>query len=373
MNEVLLSWSNQGSLLDKYVKLLWIGIRAQRPKLEALGIDVEVNKKIFDWEFFIPTVDKVCRRKLFNRPRQSPPLILTTPRLVFRSRFRQAMETPNQTVLGLIPACDTQTTSWPADGAGIIYVRVYTQLDANPPDPNNTGIYVGVTIHASDRDEAHRHQTSKPARVTDRPTHYDIARKARSCKVLVALHQNKDETLAAGGTPQAKKVAEQTILLMLGSYAPWAVASQRIDVLLQRARLLWSIDRIVRAKTGFQPGWKIGHGTNVSSPLFESFYDREFGRSVAALVQTSTAIPPHPRLPGKTVTHVCIVLQHHSRGGCAGSIHGSSRWRPDSDNPNQDQHSKGSRGEDSGIDRTHAFEHARGHPRPGTDGRRPQS
>jgi len=156
MDAIILEWSNQGSLFDRYVKTLWIAIKAQKPKLEALGIDPEIGKKIFAPQFFVPTIDKVCRRKLTVLRSSSLRLqILTPAHIVFRPSFRRAMEAPNQTPAGLISACEKLTPTWPADGDGAIYVRVYTQLD-DETDRDNAGIYVGWTIHATDRDNTHR-------------------------------------------------------------------------------------------------------------------------------------------------------------------------------------------------------------------------
>ncbi|KAK4033269.1 hypothetical protein C8A01DRAFT_19771, partial [Parachaetomium inaequale] len=91
LNNALLQWSSQGTLLDRYVKALWIGIRAQRPRLESLGINAGTARRMFDWEYFIPTVNKV---------------------------------------LG-------------GDGPGVVYIRAYTHLDAGHANINSTGLYVG--------------------------------------------------------------------------------------------------------------------------------------------------------------------------------------------------------------------------------------
>ena len=127
------------------------------------------------------------------------PRVLTLAYPVFRPSFRRAMETPNQTPAGLIDACDEQTMTWPADGASVIYVRVYAQLDAEQTDRDNAGVYVGWTLHAPRRDRMHGKEADKSARVTDRRSHYDIAREAGSCNVLIALHQHESETMGTGG------------------------------------------------------------------------------------------------------------------------------------------------------------------------------
>ncbi|KAK4245546.1 hypothetical protein C7999DRAFT_34109 [Corynascus novoguineensis] len=124
LNDTLRSWSMTGSALDRYVKALWISIRAQRSQLEFLGIDPRVAKFMFDWEFFIPNVDKVLR--------------------LLRDRFKNAMNIPNQTVDGLIAMCDKQSSTWPENGKGVIYARAYTHLDPAQTDANNTGLYVAV-------------------------------------------------------------------------------------------------------------------------------------------------------------------------------------------------------------------------------------
>jgi len=112
---------------------------------------------------------------------------------------------------------------------------------------------------------------------------------------------------------------------MLDSYAPWAVASEGVDVFLQRARLLRNIDQAVRRNTGFQPGWKISQGANVSSPLFESFHEREIAAAGAAMVQTSTVLPPHPKLPGKTVTRLALTFTMTHEGAALGQVMGHRR------------------------------------------------
>ena len=62
------NWSRQGSAFDKYVKALWIGIRAQRTKLEALGLNLDLAKQMFDDAFFVPTVNKILKRELNQTP-----------------------------------------------------------------------------------------------------------------------------------------------------------------------------------------------------------------------------------------------------------------------------------------------------------------
>ncbi|KAK4044884.1 hypothetical protein C8A01DRAFT_11800, partial [Parachaetomium inaequale] len=96
-----LQWSTQGSALDQYVKALWIGIRAQRERLTALGLDEWTASRIFDGPF-VKSVDKVCR----------------------------------------------------PDNAGVIYIRAYTHVDDHP-DINNAGLYTGWTTHAEQRDLSH--------------------------------------------------------------------------------------------------------------------------------------------------------------------------------------------------------------------------
>ncbi|KAL2196625.1 hypothetical protein P885DRAFT_61215 [Corynascus similis CBS 632.67] len=194
LKDTLRNWSMTGSALDHSVKALWISIRAQRSQLEFLGIDPKVAKFMFDWEFFIPSVDKVLR--------------------LLRDRFRNAMNTPDQTLPGLIAMCDKQTSTWPENGKGVIYVRAYTHLDPGQTDANNTGLYVG--------------------------------------------------------TPEAQAMAEQTVMLMLKSYAPWVETwPDELEPYSQRARLLVKVEqrsKNLRVAIKF-PGPRVGPGIMFDAPF----------------------------------------------------------------------------------------------------------
>ncbi|KAL2130601.1 hypothetical protein VTI74DRAFT_6200 [Chaetomium olivicolor] len=50
LDNVLLQWSRQGSDIDRYVKALWLGIRAQRDKLVALGLPRNAASGMFGQE-----------------------------------------------------------------------------------------------------------------------------------------------------------------------------------------------------------------------------------------------------------------------------------------------------------------------------------
>jgi hypothetical protein len=54
-------WSQQGTILDQYVRILWLGIRAQRAKLESLGLHPDVATRVFDNAYFFTNVDKITR------------------------------------------------------------------------------------------------------------------------------------------------------------------------------------------------------------------------------------------------------------------------------------------------------------------------
>jgi len=163
------------------------------------------------------------------------------------------MNTPDQTLPGLIAMCDKQTSTWPENGKGVIYVRAYTHLDPGQTDANNTGLYMGWSLLAQNRHDADLRGTkNRPARDTDRPSHYDVARRARHCHVLIALCLSDNETPTSGGTPEAQAMAEQTVMLMLKSYAPWVETwPDELDPYSQRARLLVKVEQRVRSETGF--------------------------------------------------------------------------------------------------------------------------
>ena len=176
-------------------------------------------------------------------------------------------------------------------------------------------------------------QAHRPARVTDRPSHYDIARLAppHRRRVLIALQQQDAETLAAGGTPETKRMAEQTIMLMLKSYAPWTLSTSTTDLLMQRARLLQRVEAAVRNDTGFQPNWTVAHGTNISSPIFEIWH-RDNQPNILSLVQTLSIVLPHPRAPVKTISRLVLSFNHSIHGGATSKFYrhcvGDTRGRP---------------------------------------------
>ena len=60
-------WASRGTetILDQYVKALWIAIRAQRPKLEAMGLPLATSTRMFDQQYFTASVDKI-RRCMFS-------------------------------------------------------------------------------------------------------------------------------------------------------------------------------------------------------------------------------------------------------------------------------------------------------------------
>ena len=221
------------------------------------------------------------------------------------------METQNQTVSGLISSCEKQTTFWPVDGPGVVYLRVYTQADPRHVDVGNeAGVYTGWTAHAPMRNERHTRQISKPPRVTDRPSHYNIARMVRHCQVLIVLHQDGGETLGTAGTREAARMAEQTAMLMVKSYASWT-NSDKMDLHIQRARLLQAVEKQVRSATGFQPTWRLRHGTNVSSPMFEVTRFWALGLKRPAPIQTISVLPLHPKLPGRTIVRATVTFHHY--------------------------------------------------------------
>ena len=60
----LLQWSRKGSTFDRYVKALWIGIRERRDTLEKLGLVSSIASRMFERQYFVPSVEKICRSKL---------------------------------------------------------------------------------------------------------------------------------------------------------------------------------------------------------------------------------------------------------------------------------------------------------------------
>ncbi len=219
------------------------------------------------------------------------------------------MESPNQTAPGLVARCDhlQQNPEWPADEVPIIYVRVYPRLEGG----NETGVYVGYTGHAVVRDDEHNRKIQGPRNTNpSKPTHYDVAKLARQCHVLIVLCPQGTENFGGGGTPELRTMTEQTVMLMLRSYAPWIAARRTQDLQMGnnlhylRARLLQAIESRVRDQTGFQPGWTV-RGTNVLSPLFDFFQHDDAPREVA-LMQTTTALRPHPSAPNKTVARAVV-------------------------------------------------------------------
>jgi hypothetical protein len=262
---------------------------------------------MFEQEYFVASVDKICRRKLTHS------LVATTyltGYVVFMPRFKQTMESPNLSVAGLIAGCDKQRKSppppWPADGHRVIYLRVYTHTDREIAFGNDTGLYVGYSGFAQMRDESHTKITKWPRQPKpNMPTHYDIAKLChpRRRHVLIAILQQDTETFAAGGTPEIRTMSEQTVMLMMKSYCPWTLLSDSTSLFTQRARLLQTIEKRARRDTNFQPGWAVC-GTNVSSPLFEFRHQHDL--SEVSMMQTLSVHPPHPSKPAMTVSRVLL-------------------------------------------------------------------
>ncbi|KAK4033479.1 hypothetical protein C8A01DRAFT_40047 [Parachaetomium inaequale] len=114
-----------------------------------------------------------------------------------------------------------QTTSWPAQYAGALYIRVYTHLDPNPLNTNNASLSFSWPANAQARPFYHHSRLANLRGITHRPYHYDVARKAlsRHRPVLIAIHQQDTETLAAPWIAESRRMAEQTVMLMMKSYA----------------------------------------------------------------------------------------------------------------------------------------------------------
>ncbi len=64
VDDKLLQWSRKGSKFDRYVKALWIGIRERRDTLEMLGLVSNTASRMFERQYFVPSVEKICRCKL---------------------------------------------------------------------------------------------------------------------------------------------------------------------------------------------------------------------------------------------------------------------------------------------------------------------
>jgi hypothetical protein len=234
------------------------------------------------------------------------------------------MQLPNQTLRGLIDQCDKQSSDWPANGTSVVYVRAYTNLDLGPNQTvsDYMGAYCGFTKEAQVRDYRHTLYTVRRQanpRDTLRPTLYDIASRApaNGRHVFIAMSQFGTEGLKAGGTPELKRMAEQSIILMLQTYASWLNTVASMGALVQRARILQRIERDVRRATGFQPNWRVRWGTNVSSPLFEmdGFYQQlaaDSAPSVPMLVQS--IYRPHPDKAGKTIGRLAMSFRNRRDG-----------------------------------------------------------
>ncbi|KAK3305906.1 uncharacterized protein B0T15DRAFT_511772 [Chaetomium strumarium] len=188
--------------------------QAQRANLESLGLRPDIASRVFDDAYFYNNVDKMCTR------------LLTTG-------------LPS-TLRGLIDRCDKQSSDWPPDGTSVVYVRAYTNLDLGPNQTasDDMGAYCGFTINAQRRDGEHKNGIVKcqaNPRNTLRPTHYDVASRApaNGRHVFIVMSQFGTEGLKTGGTPEPKRMAEQTIMLMLQTYAPWLNTLVSMDATVQ--------------------------------------------------------------------------------------------------------------------------------------------
>lgn len=219
------------------------------------------------------------------------------------------MDMPNATPQKLIQFCDRQREDWPSPDQHVVYLRVYTHQDPQRSDVNAAAIYCGQTNDAHGRELSHLEHTRKHTPRSGRLGHYDIAAAtpAERCHVLIVVCN--DTMSVAGNVRIAKNMLEQTIILTLQAYASFVGTTprQRSFGNPQRINFLSALERQVRLDTNFQPKWRITHGTNTNSPLFEFAWlwkgtvAVEDGRSPFGHIMVQSVEPRHPSLPGRKV------------------------------------------------------------------------
>lgn len=119
----------------------------------------------------------------------------------------------------------------------------------------------------------------------------------------------KDTMSVVGNVRIAKNMLEQTVILTLQSYASFVgrTPGWRSFSHPQRINFFSALERQVRLDTNFQPKWRLTHGTNTVSPLFEFAWlwkgvgAVEDGRLPFGQIMVQSFEPRHPSLPGRKV------------------------------------------------------------------------
>ncbi|KAK4209318.1 hypothetical protein QBC37DRAFT_404446 [Rhypophila decipiens] len=115
---------------------------------------------------------------------------------------------------------------WPSDGYSVIYFRVYRNTIGN--EVNETAGYVGSSeTQPQTRFSRHAQAMRKHVvRDTRRRSHYDLAKRSNLDLATSLILVQSASNLRGAYAPEALVVAEQTMILLLGSYCNWTATGQ---------------------------------------------------------------------------------------------------------------------------------------------------
>lgn len=186
-------------------------------------------------------------------------------------------------IVTLLAECSHIQEDWPPIDDMTIYVHIMTNLDATHTDVEDAATYVGQSGNVRRRiwyheKEIERAREADPGNAPPKqnPTHYDIAPLTPSghshwiAAVSADIHRKLQHVDL--GPHLALFMLEQTIIVLLGSYAPWLAGRQAYGSptgWFVGAKTMTGAAERVRTSTGlpFPCVWPLVRGTNVSSPI----------------------------------------------------------------------------------------------------------
>ncbi|KAK1828955.1 hypothetical protein QBC39DRAFT_358069 [Podospora conica] len=295
------TWASEGdSTVDKFVKCLWLELR-DMSRLKELGLKDDLANKIFepnDPQAFMDNVDALCK--------------------VIHPRFRHALEQPTLKIATLLSEC-LHVHDAPYDTDDVtIYVHIMTHLDTTHNNVENAAIYVGRSNNVKRRVGEHELRIEKEREAdpgdtpaTQKPGHYDIA------PLTPPDHSHWVAAVSADmvyefqrvnlGAFLACEMLEQTMIILLGSFAPWLIADDAEGSptgWVIRAKTMNGAAERVRTRTGipFPCAWPSVRGTNVTCPIFMVYAGAVYEGPASEVQAIYIPSPAHrPTSPGRHV------------------------------------------------------------------------
>lgn len=218
----------------------------------------------------------------------------------------------------LLAECSHIQEDWPPIDDMTIYVHIMTNLDATHTDVEDAATYVGQSGNVRRRIWYHEKEIERAGEADpgnappkQNPSHYDIAPLTPSghshwiAAVSADIHRKLQHVDL--GPHLALFMLEQTIIVLLGSYAPWLAGRQAYGSptgWFVGAKTMTGAAERVRTRTGlpFPCVWPLVRGTNVSSPILRPHTGARYEGCASEIQAIYIPGPAHrPTSPGRHV------------------------------------------------------------------------